>query len=130
MNGNHLVCQMVDFFLISPQLGVLVFLAVQSFVQFNTLAGRCRRNAVLHVRNGGAVAALLLMHIVGADTGNGIQLIAVHINERLETILFAAVEQSVNRAFLVNLAMVGIEVTEEIIADALSADLFHQGHRR
>src|SRR5699024_10631498 len=97
-----------------------VFQAAQCSVQFHTLASRRIGNAVFHVRNGGTVAALLLMHIVSADAGNGIRLIAVHIDERLETVLFAAVKQPVNRALLINLAVVGIEIIQEIIADDLS----------
>lgn len=36
-------------------------------------------------------------------TGNGIRLIAVHINQRLETVLLAAVKEPIDRTLLVNL---------------------------
>ena len=55
------------------------------------------------------------MHIIGTDAGNGVRLIAVHIDQCLEAILFATVKQPVDRAFLIHLAMVGVEVTQEII---------------
>ena len=55
------------------------------------------------------------MHIVGTDTGNGVRLIAVHIDQRLEAVLFSTVKQPVNRAFLINLAVVGVEVAQEVI---------------
>ena len=55
------------------------------------------------------------MHIIGTDTGNGVRLITVHINQCLKAILLAAVKQPVNRAFLINLTMVSVEIVEEII---------------
>ena len=55
------------------------------------------------------------MHIVGTNTSNGIRLIAVHIDQRLKAVLFAAVKQPVNRAFLINLAVVRVEVAQEVI---------------
>ena len=57
------------------------------------------------------------MHIIGTDTGNGVWLIAVHINQCLEAVLLAAVKQPVNRTFLVNFTMVCIEIVEEVIAN-------------
>ena len=75
---------MVDFFLVASQLGILIFQFRQGSVQLHTLAGRRIGNAVFHIGNGGAVTALLFMHIIGADAGNGIRLIAVHIDESFE----------------------------------------------
>ncbi len=57
------------------------------------------------------------MHIIGTDTGNGVRLIAVHIDQCLEAVLFTAVKQPVDRTFLVNLAMVGIKIIQEVIAN-------------
>ena len=55
------------------------------------------------------------MHIISTNTGNGVRLIAVHINQSLKAVLFATVKQPVNRAFLINLAMVRIKVAQEVI---------------
>ena len=57
------------------------------------------------------------MHIIGTDTGNGVWLITVHIDQRLEAILFATVKQPVDRAFLINLAMIFIKIIQEIISN-------------
>ena len=55
------------------------------------------------------------MHIIGTDTGNGVRLIAVHINQSLKAVLFATVKQPINWAFLINLAMIFIKIIQEII---------------
>ena len=55
------------------------------------------------------------MHIIGTDTGNGVRLIAVHIDQCLKTIFLAAVKQPINRAFLIHLAMIFIKIIQEII---------------
>ena len=56
------------------------------------------------------------MNVVGADGGNGGFFPAVHIHKRLETVLFAGAEKPVNRPFLINFAMVGIETVQQITA--------------
>ena len=68
----------------------------------------------------GAVALLLLMHIVGTQTGQQITLVAVHVDERLEAVLFAAVEEPVNWAFLIGFQVVGVEVIQEVATDYLT----------
>ena len=68
----------------------------------------------------GAVTLLLLMHIVGAQTGEKITLIAVHIAQRLETVLLAAVKEPVDRALLIGFQVVGVEVIQEVAADHLA----------
>ena len=55
-----------------------------------------------------------------ADAGDGVRLVAVHVDQRLEAVLLAAVEQPVNGALLVDLQMVFIEVVQEVIADDLA----------
>ena len=55
------------------------------------------------------------MHIVGTDAGNGIRLIPVHINQALETIFLTAVKLPINRALLINPAMVIVEVVQEVV---------------
>jgi len=55
------------------------------------------------------------MHIIGTNTGNGVRLIAVHINQSLKAIFLTTVKQPVNGTFLINLAMVRIELIQEVI---------------
>ena len=55
------------------------------------------------------------MHIIGTNTGNCVWLITVHIDQSLKAVFLTTVKQPVNRAFLINLAMVRIEITQEII---------------
>ena len=62
------------------------------------------------------------MHIIGTDTGNGVLLIAVNINQSLKAVLFAAVKQPVNRAFsrtcnLISITMILKKFIYEIITN-------------
>ncbi len=119
VNGDHLVSEVMDLFLICADLIVLCLELLELFRQLHSLGcgGGC--HALLDIRNGGAVTRLLLEHIIRANTSNGIRLVTVHIDERLEAALFAAVEQPVDGTFLINLAVVGIEVIEKISANDL-----------
>lgn len=73
-------------------------------------------HALLQIGDGRAVSPAA-EHIVRADIGNGVRLIAVHIDERLEAALFAAVEQPIDGALLIDLQVVGVEVVQEVIAN-------------
>lgn len=115
---------MVYFFLVVLQLGVLVFQVGQGLVELHPLGCGRRSDAGLQVGNGVAVAGLLFMYIVGADAGDGVRRIAVHIDERLESVLLAAVEEPIDGPLLVGLAVVGIEVIEEIAADHVPGRTF------
>jgi hypothetical protein len=42
--------------------------------------------------------------------GNGVRLIAVQINQTLEPVLFAGIEQPVDGPLLINLAVFGIKI--------------------
>ena len=59
------------------------------------------------------------MNIVRADSRNRCFLPAVHIYQRLETMLFAGAEQPVDRALLINFTVVGVEAVQQIIANDL-----------
>ena len=59
------------------------------------------------------------MHIVGTNTGNGVRLITMHINQSLKAVLFATVKQPINWAFLINLAMIFIKIIQEIVPNHL-----------
>ena len=106
---------MMNLFLVGSDFSILCLQISQLSIQLHTLASRSIGNPLFQIGNGSTITSLLFMHIVGANTSNGVRLIAVHINQSLKAILFAAVKQPVNRTFLINLAMVRIEITQEII---------------
>ena len=76
------------------------------FGQLHALGCTGTINGVTELGKLGAVTLLLLMHIVGAQTGEKIALIAVHIAQRLETVLLAAVKEPVDRTLLIGFQMV------------------------
>ena len=115
---------MVDFFFVLPQLVRLGLQGVQALGQLHALGGGDVVQTLLHVGDGGAVAALHLVHIVRADAGDGVRLVAVHVDQRLETVLLATVEQPVDGALLVNLQMIFVEVIQEVIPDDLAWGAF------
>ena len=115
---------MVDFFFVLPQLVRLGLQGVQALGQLHALGGGGVVQTLLHVGDGGAVAALHLVHIVRADAGDGVRLVAVHVDQRLETVLLATVEQPVDGALLVNLQMIFVEVIQEVIPDDLAWGAF------
>ena len=59
------------------------------------------------------------MHIIRTDTGDSVRLVAVQVNQALEAIFLPAVKQPVDGPLLVNLAVVGIEIVQEVVADDL-----------
>lgn len=67
-----------------------------------------------------AVALLQLVNVTCADGGNGGFLPAVHIHQRLECVLFAGAEKPVDRALLIDLAVVGVKARQQIIANDLT----------
>lgn len=72
----------------------------EALAHLHALTGRGGNNALLQIGNGGAVAALLLIHIVGVDTSDGVRLVAVHINQALEVVFLAGIEQPVYGSFV------------------------------
>ena len=76
---------------------------------------------ILHPVDFGLIDALHLVEIVHAEIADGVRRVAVEIDQRLEAVLLAAVEQPVNRALLVGFAVVFEEILEEIAADDLPA---------
>ena len=59
------------------------------------------------------------MDIIGTDARNGVRLVAVQVNQALEAIFLTAVKQPVDGPLLVNFAVVGIEIVQEVVADDL-----------
>ena len=117
VNADHLVSQMMYLFLVLAYLVGLPLQLDELFIQLHALGGGGTFDAMPQVRDGGAVTRLLFMHIVGAHTGDGVWGVAVHIDERLESVFLAAVKQPVDGALLVYLQVVGVEVVQEIAAD-------------
>lgn len=74
---------------------------------------------VLHSVDFGLIDALHLVKVVHAQIADGVRRVAVEIDQRLEAVLLAAVEQPVDGALLVGLAVVFEEVPEEVAADDL-----------
>ena len=105
----------MNLFFVGSDFRILCLQGGQLFVQLHTLTSGSIGNALFKISNSGAVTSLLLMHIIGTDTGNGVWLISMHIDQRLEPILLAAIKQPINRAFLINLAMLFIKIIQEII---------------
>ena len=110
VNGDHLVGEVVDLFLVGVQLGGLILAACQLLVQPGAFHRGSGGKAVCQVLDGGAVAALQFMYIVGADAGDGVRAVAVQVDQALEAVFLAGIEQPVNRALLVDFAVVGVEI--------------------
>ena len=106
---------MMNLFFVFMNFHSLIVQCFELLIQLYSFTGGSICNTGLQISNCSAVTSLLFMHIIGTDTGNGVRLIAVHINQALEAVLLAAVKQPVYRAFLINLAVVGVEVIQEVI---------------
>ena len=76
---------------------------------------------VLHTANLRLIDPLHLVEVVHTEVADGVRRVAMEVDQRLEAILLAAVEQPVDRPLLVNLAVILEEVLEEIITDDLPA---------
>ena len=115
-----MVGKVVDLFFVEARLLGLGLEFFQLFAQAHALGAFGGAQARFDAGDGRAVAALLLVQVVRADAGDGVRGVAVHVDERLEAVLFAAVKQPVDGALLVGLAVVGEEIVEEIGADDLA----------
>lgn len=76
---------------------------------------------VLHPVDFGLVDTLHFVEIVHPEVADGVRRVAVEVDQRLEAVLLATVEQPVNRALLVGLAVILKKVLEEVAADDLPA---------
>ena len=88
------------------------------------------RNDVVFLHDLLGIGAQQRAEIVVVDAAGGVGIPAVEIDQRLEAVLFAAVEHPVDGALLVNLAMVCKEVLQEIIADDFTAGVALVAHER
>ena len=110
VDRDILVGEVMDFFFIFLNLQRLVSEFLLLFGQLYTLRAGGVFQCVRNVIELSAVTLLLFVDIVRTHPGKEVALIPVHINECLEAVLLAAVKEPVDGAFLVGLAVVGIEV--------------------
>ena len=115
-----LVGKVVNLFLVLLQLCRLILELLLLLGQLHALGCAGAVDGVTKLGKLGAVTLLLLMHIVGAQTGEKISLIAVHIAQRLETVLLTAVKEPVDWALLIGFQVVSVEVIQEVAADHLA----------
>ena len=78
-------------------------------------------DGVLHPGDLALIDALDAVQVLHADVAGGVGVPAVHVDQRLEAVLLAAVEHPVDRAFLIGLDVILDEVVQEIIADDFTA---------
>ena len=112
------VSVVVDFFLIDMDFVKLLmelFEFALEFVLVCLTSGGI--DAVLGGFDTGLVEFLLFVDVVRPHTSKGVFVIAVEIDQRLEAVLLSGIKEPVNRTLLVTLAMVGVEVIEEVITD-------------
>ena len=112
-----LIGKMMDFFFVLLNLKSLFLELFLLLGQLHALRSTGVFDGVREVSELGAVALLLLVNIVGTHPGKKVTLVAVHIDQRLEAVLLAAVEEPVDRTLLIGFQMVGIEVIQEVAAD-------------
>ena len=115
-----LIGKVVNLFLVLLQLCRLILELLLLFGQLHALGCAGMVNGVTELGKLGAVTLLLFMHIVSAQTGEKITLIAVHIAQRFETVLFAAVKEPVDRTLLIGFQVVSVKVIQEVAADHLA----------
>ena len=99
VNGNILIGEVMDFFFVFLDLQRLVLELLLLFGQLHPLGAGGAFQRIREVNELGAVTLLLLMDIIGAHPSKKITLIPVHINQRLEAILLAAVEEPIVKCY-------------------------------
>ena len=110
----HLIGEVMDFFFVDPDFLSLSLQCSQLFRELYALRSGCAINALFQIGDGRPVPGLLFMDIVRADTGNRVRLIAVHVYQALEAVLLPAVKEPVDRALLIHLYMIRVEVVNKI----------------
>ena len=122
---DHLIGKVMYFFFVDPDLLGLRLKLGQLFGQLHPLGSGRTVDSLLQISDGRAIPGLLLMDIVRADTSDGIRLIAVHVDQALEAVLFAAIEEPVDRALAgashrISRTMIRIEIIDEVVPDDLT----------
>ena len=67
----------------------------------------------------GLIEFLLLVDIADTHAGNGVLVVAVHIDQCLEAVLLSGIKEPVDWPLLVAFAVVVVELIEEVAADSL-----------
>lgn len=112
---------MADFLVIFPALFELLLQLFLALGRGGHLTGILAVvDHILHTVDFAFIDPLHTVEIVDPDIAGGVRRVAVQIGQRLEAALFAAVEQPVNGALLINFAVVGKEIFQKVIADDLT----------
>lgn len=110
----------VDLLLVGVDLVELVLQALELFLVLVLVGLRGSRvDALLVGLDARLVELLLLVDVARAHARHRVAVVAVDVDERLEAVLPACVEEPVDRPLLVGLAVVFVEVVEEVAADVL-----------
>ena len=112
--ANHLIGKVVNFFFKETNFSFLILELLKEFCKLYSFARGGNLDSLFDVCYCGTIASLLFVYVVRSDTRDGIGLITVHIDEALEAILLSAVKLPINRAFLINLDVISIELVEEV----------------
>ena len=111
---------MVDLFFIPLQLQRLILELCNALVELDAFGRSGGGKAVLRHLDLRAVALLLLVDIIGAHACKQVGAVAVQIDQRLEAVLFARGKEPVDRALLVDFAVILIKIVQEVFADHLA----------
>ena len=117
VDRDILIGKMMNFFFVFLDLQRLVLELLLLLGQLHPFGAGCVFQRVRKVGELGAVALLLLVNIVGTHPGQKVALIPVQVDQCFETVLLSAVKEPVDGPLLVGLAVVGIEVVQEVAAD-------------
>ena len=115
-----LIGKMMDFLFVLLNLKSLFLELLLLLGQLHALRSSGVFDGIREMGELGTITLLLLMNVVGAHPGKKVTLVAVHIDQSLEAVLLAAVEEPVDRTLLIGFQMVGIEVIQEVAADHLA----------
>ena len=77
-------------------------------------------DSLLHTGNLFFVHPLDAVQILHTHITDSIRIPAVHINQRLEAVLLAAVKEPINRAFLISFHVILNKVVQKIVSDDLA----------
>ena len=122
VKGDAQTGKVGDILLVLFALGLLQLQLVQPCLGKRYRAGiAAGGNDVVFLHDLLGIGAQQRAEIVVVDAAGGVGIPAVEIDQRLEAVLFAAVEHPVDGALLVNLAVICEEIFQEIVADDLTA---------
>ena len=110
----------VDLLLIGVDLVELILQALELLLVLVLVGLRGSRvDALLVSLDARLVELLLLVDVARAQARHPVAVVAVDVDERFEAVLPARIEEPVDRPLLVGLAVILVEVVEEVAADVL-----------